>query len=448
MTVSQHGRMSSRPGRYGSSATTTTTLVCDIGACSIKVGIAGKLVPDVIIPSLAGTPRTLYHNNSWNKKKVTSSSVSSSTNEEQHERPQPPQLLLGKDAIQAGKRQTMHYVYVFEQGDATTGRIKNWTLLGQLLQKAFEELLIGKESQGNHHNNNIHYSQYKILVTRPYHMKNIDDTTALVDLFLLKFGFGAVTMHEQAALVLYTQGIETGVVVELGESMTNITPVYKGHAIPKLDRALVVGGASLTAHLVKLLRLKGYQLSKQEDLETGRQIKEQLCFVALDVEADERLASDTTTLVESFRLPDGAAVLVGRERFIAPEALFQPSLWNSEQSGLANAIFEVIQEADIDLRADLYCNIILSGGTSLLPGLHPRLEQDLNHRYNHDILKDDPTRSMGWKPQVYAPESRHHLVFEGAALFADLIAEDPSFWITTGEYKQGGCQLVLDKCMV
>ena len=71
-------------------------------------------------------------------------------------------------------------------------------------------------------------------------------------------------------------------------------------------------------------------------------------------------------------------------------------------------IFEVIQEADIDCRADLYRNIILSGGTSLLPGIQERLEQDLNRRYTNDILDGKQSRSLGWKPQVQASDSRQH----------------------------------------
>ena len=384
-------------------------LVCDIGSGSIKIGIAGKLKPSTVIPCLIGCPRYFGSQNADSE----------------------PEMLTGNEALQRGKYDKIGYRYIMK----ATGRVQDWASLEILLQRALQSLCISD------------YSRYKILITRSYTMKR-EDLKLVVDIFLVNLGFSAVTMHGQAALVLYTQGVETGIVVELGESAATIVPVYKGHAIPKLDRSLPVGGRSITLYLLKLLRLKGFQLNETEDLEIGRQIKEEACYVALDPDADERLAAETAILTECFKLPDGNMVSVGRERFGAVEALFKPFLWNSESSGLSDMIFEVIQEADIDCRADLYRNVILSGGTSLLPGIQKRLECDLNLRYHNDILDGKKSRSLGWKPQVQAPTSRQHLVFEGAALFADYISCDKKYWVEKKEYLREGIQLVLDKCKI
>lgn len=385
----------------------TRTLVCDIGSGSIKVGFAGKLTPDGVVPCLVGHPKY---------------SRSKDLNSES-------EWLIGKDALEAGKRQKMGYRYAMD----ATGGVQDWKSLEMVLLRALQIFNIPD------------YSQYQILITRPYSM-NEEDLKMLVDIFLLKFRFYAATIHEQAALVLYTQGIETGVVVELGESAVNIVPVYQGHAIPKLNRSLTVGGRTIMSYLLKLLKLKGFQMNEKEDLEIGRQIKEAVCYVALDPSLDERLASQTTVLTESFKLPDGTIISVGRERFGAVEALFKPFLCNTESCGLSDMIFEVIKSADIDCRADLYCNVILSGGNSLLPGIQQRLERDLNVRYIDDILDGKESRSLGWKPQVQAPSSRQYLVFEGAALFADYVSNDDKYWITREEYLQYGIQRVLDKC--
>eukprot|EP00536_Pseudo-nitzschia_multiseries_P010246 jgi/Psemu1/288992/fgenesh1_pg.306_\ len=384
-----------------------TTLVCDIGSGSIKVGIAGKLAPEKNIPCLLGCPR-------YTRKYKGESEQD---------------ILIGDDALKGGKSQKIGYRYPMK----ATGHVQDWKSLEIVLQSAFQAICT------------LDFAGYQVLITKPYNMKRTD-LKMLVDIFLVNFGFCAVTMHEQAALVLYTQGVETGVVVELGESRANIVPVYKGHAIPKLDRSLAVGGRSVTSYLIKLLKLKGFQLNESEDLEVGRQIKEAVCYVALDPHIDERLAAETTVLTESFKLPDGTMVSVGRERFCAVEALFKPKLYNDESSGLSDTIFEVIQEADIDCRADLYRNVIISGGTSLILGLHARLEQDLNRRYTNDVLHGKQSRSLGWKPKVHAPASRQNLVFEGAALFADYISDDPSYWVSKDEYFRNGIQQVLDKC--
>ena len=52
-------------------------------------------------------------------------------------------------------------------------------------------------------------------------------------------------------------------------------------------------------------------------------MKEKLCYVGYDIMAEQKLAQETTFLVESYTLPDGRVIKVGGERFEASEALFQ-----------------------------------------------------------------------------------------------------------------------------
>lgn len=61
---------------------------------------------------------------------------------------------------------------------------------------------------------------------------------------------------------------------------------------------------------------------------------------------------------------------------------------------MADLVFEVIQAADMDMRPSLYSQIVLSGGSTMYPGLPSRLEHDLKQRYIKDILKGD-SKKMG-----------------------------------------------------
>lgn len=72
-------------------------------------------------------------------------------------------------------------------------------------------------------------------------------------------------------------------------------------------------------------------------------MKEKLCYIGYDIETEQRLALETTVLVEPYTLPDGRIIKVGGERFEAPEALFQPHLINVEGQGLAELVFSTIQ---------------------------------------------------------------------------------------------------------
>ena len=80
-------------------------------------------------------------------------------------------------------------------------------------------------------------------------------------------------------------------------------------------------------------------------------------------------------------MADGKVLKLSGERFEAAEILFRPELIQREQKGVSEMVFQVIQNADIDLRPQLYEHIILSGGTSMMLGFAERLQSDLEAMY-------------------------------------------------------------------
>jgi len=80
----------------------------------------------------------------------------------------------------------------------------------------------------------------------------------------------------------------------------------------------------VTNYLIKLLFLRGYAFNSTADFETVREIKEKFCFVSSDIDVDRKLCKETTSLLEEYRLPDNTLIKVERERFEAPEILFNP----------------------------------------------------------------------------------------------------------------------------
>lgn len=99
------------------------------------------------------------------------------------------------------------------------------------------------------------------------------------------------------------------------------------------------------------------------------------------------------------QLPDGRIVKLSGERFEAPEALFQPHLINIEGVGVAELLFNTIQAADIDTRAEFYKHIVLSGGSTMYPGLPSRLEREIKQLYLERVLKGDTTKlSVSYQP--------------------------------------------------
>jgi len=86
-------------------------------------------------------------------------------------------------------------------------------------------------------------------------------------------------------------------------------------------------------------------------------------------------------------LPDGRVIKVGRERYVAPEALFHPGFIDVDAPGMADALFNTIQSADIDTRPEFYKHIVLSGGSTMYPGLPTRLEKEVRQLYFDKVAK-------------------------------------------------------------
>jgi len=150
-------------------------------------------------------------------------------------------------------------------------------------------------------------------------------------------------------------------------------------------------------------------------------------------------------LVESYTLPDGRTIKVGSERFEAPECLFQPHLVDIEQPGMAELLFQTIQSGAVDTRAELYKHIVLSGGSSMYPGLPSRLEKEMKQLYLTRVLNGDASRLSKFKIRIEDPPRRKHMVFLGGAVLADIMKGRQEFWITRDEWYELGPQRALEK---
>lgn len=220
--------------------------------------------------------------------------------------------------------------------------------------------------------------------------------------------------------------------------------MYESTVLNHLTRRLDVAGRDVTRNLISLLLRRGYALNRTADFETVRQIKEKLCYVSYDLELDKRLSEETTTLVESYTLPDGRVIRVGSERFEAPECLFQPHLVDCDQPGIAEFLFNTIQSADVDVRSSLFKAIVLSGGSSMYPGLPSRLEKEIKQLWLTRVLGGNPERLSKFKVRIEDPPRRRHMVFLGGAVLANIMAENESMWVTKAEWDEQGTR-VLEK---
>lgn len=172
-------------------------------------------------------------------------------------------------------------------------------------------------------------------------------------------------------LSLYSSGRTTGIVLDSGDGVTHIVPIYEGYALPHAIIRLDLAGRNLTDYMSTILTERGHQFTSSAEMEIVRDVKEKLCYAAMDFKKE--MERDVLSLEKNYELPDGQIVTVGNERFRVPEVLFQPSLLGMEQSGIHHLTFSSINKCDIDIRRELYNNVVLSGGTTMYPGLSERL---------------------------------------------------------------------------
>ncbi|ETN61981.1 actin-related protein 2 isoform X1 [Anopheles aquasalis] len=383
-------------------------IVCDNGTGFVKCGYAGSNFPAHIFPSMVGRP-IIRAVNKIGEIEVKDLHVDD--------------LMVGDEASQL--RSLLEVSYPMENGV-----VRNWEDMCHVWDYTF-----GPKKM------NIEPTNTKILLTEPP-MNPIKNREKMIEVMFEKYGFDSAYIAIQAVLTLYAQGLISGVVIDSGDGVTHICPVYEEFALPHLTRRLDIAGRDITRYLIKLLLLRGYAFNHSADFETVRMMKEKLCYIGYDIEMEQRLALETTVLVESYTLPDGRMIKVGGERFEAPEALFQPHLINVEGQGIAELVFSTIQAADIDMRSELYKHIVLSGGSTMYPGLPSRLEREIKQLYLERVLKNDIDKLSKFKIRIEDPPRRKDMVFIGGAVLAEVTKDRDAFWMSKAEYQEQGLNVL------
>jgi len=376
-------------------------IVCDNGTGFVKAGFAGAQFPTSIFPSMVGRPILR------SEEKVQGLEIK--------------EIMVGDEASIA--RSMLKISYPLENGI-----VKNWEDMEHVWDYTFKEKLQVKETK-----------ECKIMLTEPPQnpAKNSSD---MLEKMFERYQFKAVSIQIQAVLTLYAQGLLSGVVVDSGDGVTHIVPVFEGYSDEAFVKRINIAGRDVTRYLIKLLLFRGYAFNRTADFETVRMIKEKLCYVGYDLKLEDRLAYDTTILVAKYKLPDGREIKLGRERYMAPECLFSPGLIDKDEMGMAEGLFDCINKSNVDLRQTFYEHIVLSGGTTMYPGLPSRLEKDLTEFYATKLKTEKPL-----KCKIEDPPRRKHMVFLGGAVLAEIMKDRDSFWVTREEYQEKGLQFCLEK---
>ncbi|KAL7116857.1 hypothetical protein ACP275_03G032500 [Erythranthe tilingii] len=260
----------------------------------------------------------------------------------------------------------------------------------------------------------------------------------MTEIMFETFNVPAMYVAIQAVLSLYASCRTTGLLIDCGAGVTNVVPVYEGYAIKEGIRPLDFAGGDITDYLMKILAdERGYMFMTSGEREIVRDIKEKLAYVALDFDKELENAKNSSDQIEKgYELPDGHVITVGSERFRCAEVLFQPWLIGMEGSGIHEAIHKSIVKCNVDVRKGLCGNVMLSGGSTMFPGIADRLCKE--------IAAFSPSSV---KIKVVASPDRKCNVWIGGSILASL-STFQQMWILKGEYEEFGRAIVHRKCSI
>eukprot|EP01083_Nonionella_stella_P131851 400832_1 len=383
----------------------TSAIVIDNGSQNMRAGYAGDNAPSHMLPTVVGKlteeERHLLHTG-FARQIQLSQSLSDDVLSIIH-RFGPKRYFFDKETINC--RNKVHPIQ--------SGIITAWDDIEHLWHHIFYNTL------------KINPASRHVFMTEPP-LNPKANREKITQMMFETFNVAAMYIGCKNTMQLYASGRTTGITLTCGSEHCTVAPISEGYVQPHAVKKVDIGGKHLTQYLHTMLNALDEDTPLSMDIVND--IKEKLCFVTLDInEVDKETVSYT--------LPDGNTIDLKRNVLSkCCEALFDPTLVAIEAEGVSRMVYDSIMKTSVSIRRDLYGNIVVSGGTSLLEGLSQRLQHDLN--------KLAPS-SMRLK--IIAPPEREHSVWIGGSILSSLSTFE-EMWFTSSEYDDHGPSFVHRKC--
>mmetsp|Transcript_41847 Transcript_41847/g.64017 ORF Transcript_41847/g.64017 Transcript_41847/m.64017 type:complete len:176 (+) Transcript_41847:15-542(+) len=165
-------------------------IISDNGSGYVKLGYGGETFPRHVIPSILGRPMLRA------SQKIGNMELK--------------ELMIGDEA--SPLRNFLEITYPLAEG-----KIKNWDDMESLWNYCFHTKLGLAENK----------LDKQIVLTEPA-LNPKKNREKMAEIMFEKFGFGGATFEIQALMTLYSEGCTTGTVLDSGDGVSHVIPVYEG----------------------------------------------------------------------------------------------------------------------------------------------------------------------------------------------------------------------------
>lgn len=399
-----------------------------------------------------------------------------------------PEVLEGAEDGQSNERYSYYFgdssIHVPRKGmEVSTsmedGIVQDWEAAAKLWEHGVRECMYADPAE------------HPVLLTEQ--IWNTDENrTRAMEFMFESFNTPAFYMVKSPVCSLFASGKGSGLVVDVGADVTTVTPVIDGLVLYKPSRRTRLAGNFLNDQIQAMFASKNiavtprYRVQSKEPV--GLQEPAKYTPRSLDYSVTDTFAAQETSRVleefketcvvaepddghsEVFEFPDGYSHSFAAERHEVADALFRSTATAEDaalvapdeaengaaahsktdvetltttdrttsaftERGVTDLIVDTINACDVDMRANLANNIVLTGGTSMLTGFTQRVNQELTQTLS------------GLKVRVHAPGNsieRKNSAWIGGSILASL-GTFHQLWISKKEYEEVGAAKLLEK---
>ena len=352
-------------------------LVLDIGSNTFKMGWAGEDYPEIITPSIY-VDRTDYIFNSDVIEGLEDIFIDEDKDEYKY----------GNEAL---TYQNILKIHEFKKEN-------NYNIFSKFFLYHYKKLDIPLECE---------FLQ-PIIIIVPFILTDID-RNKLQNIFFEEFQFPYLLFINDDKAILSTLKKTDGIIINMGESNTYISSIYHGFTNIMARDIFPIAGKELTNYFLNIM-LKGQGARKNFYLDKllAKEIKEKMALCVLNPKREkEKIKEGLTKYNRVINLPDNSKIEINFERFELIEPLFDPKLIHIDYINLPEIIAKIIKFWDRENWEVLLSNVILSGGSSLFPGLKERLIFEIKKYFSQQLQP---------KIQIIAPSGREIMSWIGSSI--------------------------------